>query len=443
MMSVRVRFAPSPTGRIHVGNIRAALVNWLFAKQQGGTFILRIDDTDRARSTKDYEDGIREDLAWLGLDYQETFNQSDRFDRYDAVVADLKERGLLYAAYETAEELEVKRKIQLGRGLPPVYDRAALKLTDAEKAAYETEGRTPHWRFKLDQSRTIEFTDMIRGAVKIDLSSVSDPVLIRADGTYLYTLPSVVDDHDYGITHIVRGEDHVTNSAVQVAIFEALGGKAPEMAHFALLTGAKGEGLSKRHGAQSIQDYREEGVIESRAIIAMLARLGTSDPIVPVTAISDLLEDFDFGKFSRGAAKFDPEELKLLSAKILHISDYSQVESRLPDGMTAAVWDQIKANIDQLSDCVDWWRIINGPVEPIIEDADYLAKAAELLPGGEYDGDTWGQWTNAIKEATGAKGKALFMPLRLALTGVQRGPEMAVLLPLIGRDEAAARLTSA
>lgn len=439
-MSVRVRFAPSPTGRLHVGNIRAALVNWLFARQQKGSFILRIDDTDQQRSTAAYEEGIRQDLTWLGLTWDETFRQSDRFDRYDSVVADLKAKGLLYPAYETPEELDVKRKIQLGRGKPPVYDRAALSLTKSEMSVYQKEGREPHWRFKLDQNRRIMFKDLIRGDVAIDLSSVSDPVLIREDGTYLYTLPSVIDDLDKQISHIVRGEDHVTNSAVQVAIFEALGGTAPLMAHFSLLTGPKGEKLSKRFGAQAIDDIRQEGLIDARSISALLARLGTKESIQPINSLSDLVSDFDFAKFSRAAARFDPDELKILSAKILHQSSFEDVADRLPEGMTPLHWQSIRANINSLSETEDWWTIIKGPVKPIIEDADHLVLCANLLPESPLDQDSWTLWTNQIKEKTGVKGKALFMPLRQALTGRDKGPEMAVLLPLIGRDEAKRRL---
>lgn len=440
-MTVRVRFAPSPTGRLHLGNIRAALVNWLFARKHDGTFILRIDDTDRERSTKEYEDAIKEDLSWLGLHWDETFRQSERFERYHAIVEKLKQDGRLYPCYETADELEMKRRIQRGRGLPPVYDRAALKLTDAEIAAFEAEGRKPHWRFKLDLPSRIEWTDLVRGDVSIDLESVSDPILIRADGSYLYTLPSVVDDADYGITHIVRGEDHVTNSAVQVQIFEAIGAKAPQMAHFALLTGKGGEGLSKRHGAMSIAEYRDEAGLEPQAILSLMAKVGTSDPIEPVNDIEQLVDSFDFGKFSRSAARLDADDLTKLNARIVRTLPFDVAQERLdlPDS-DADFWDAVRPNLEKLSDAREWAMLIDGPVTPVIEDPDYIATAAGLLPEGTLDADSWQQWTKAISAETGARGRALFMPLRQAITGQNHGPDMGILLPLIGREKVLARL---
>ncbi|SDD60396.1 glutamate--tRNA ligase [Kordiimonas lacus] len=439
-MTVKVRFAPSPTGKLHVGNIRAALVNWLFARQQGGTFVLRIDDTDRERSTLENEEAIKADLTWLGLEWDETFKQSERFDRYNEVVEKLKAEGRLYPCYETAEELDMKRKIQMGRGKPPVYDRSALNLTDEDKARFEAEGRQPHWRFKLNTPARVEWTDMIRGDVSIDLEALSDPILIREDGSFLYTLPSVVDDVDYGITHIVRGEDHTTNSAVQVQIFEAVGGKAPEMAHFALLTGKSGEGLSKRHGAMSIEEYRDEAGIEPMAIVSLLARVGTSEPIEPFVDAQPLIAGFDFGKFGRSTAKLDPAELDVLNAKILHATPYAAVADRL-DGVSEEMWLALQPNINKLADVAELKKIIDGPVTPKIEDANHIAKTLELLPAGELTGDSWQAWTGAIKEATGAKGRALFMPLRQALTGQDHGPDMGMLLPLIGRDKVVARLS--
>ncbi len=440
-MTIRVRFAPSPTGRLHVGNIRAALVNWLFARQQGGTFILRIDDTDSERSTPDYEAGIRNDLTWLGLNWDETFSQSDRFDRYREVVDTLKAQGRLYPCYETPDELEIKRKIQLSRGLPPVYDRAALSLTADEIAAFEAEGRKPHWRFKLDLPATVAWTDLIRGDVSFDLSSVSDPILIRADGSFLYTLPSVIDDVDMGITHIVRGEDHVTNSAVQVQIFEAVGGKAPDMAHFALLTGKGGEGLSKRHGAMAIADYRDEVGLEPLAILAMLARIGTSQNVEAVANIQALVDSFDFSCFSRGAAKFDPDELAAINTKIVHGLDYAAVSDRLPEGVDAAFWEAVRPNLNTVGEIQDWVKVVFGPVTPVIEEADYIAEALDALPAGDLTADSWSVWTGTLKAQTGRKGRALFMPLRQALTGQSHGPDMASILPLIGRARAVARLS--
>lgn len=438
-MTVKVRFAPSPTGKLHVGNIRAALVNWLFARQQGGTFVLRIDDTDRERSTIENEEAIKRDLEWLGLKWDETFKQSDRFDRYNAVVETLKAEGRLYPCYETADELDMKRKIQMGRGKPPVYDRAALDLTDDQKAAFEAEGRKPHWRFKLNTPARVEWTDLIRGDVSIDLEALSDPILIREDGSFLYTLPSVVDDVDYGITHIVRGEDHVTNSAVQVQIFEAVGGTAPAMAHFALLTGKGGEGLSKRHGAMSIEEYRDEAGLEAMSIVSLLARVGTSEPIEPFVEARPLIDGFDFGKFGRATAKLDPAELDVLNAKILHATPYAVVADRL-DGISEEVWAVLQPNINKLSDVAELKKLIDGPITPVIEDADHIAKCHALLPAGELASDSWKVWTDAIKAETGAKGRGLFMPLRQALTGQSHGPDMGMLLPLIGREKVLARL---
>ncbi len=438
-MSVKVRFAPSPTGKLHIGNIRAALVNWLFAKQQNGTFVLRIDDTDVERSTQENEDAIKADLRWLGLSWDETFRQSERFDRYNEVVVSLKEAGRLYPCYETADELDVKRKIQMGRGMPPVYDRAAVALSEGDIKKFEAEGRKPHWRFKLDVPARVEWADLIRGRVSIDMASVSDPILIREDGSFLYTLPSVVDDSDYGITHIVRGEDHVTNSAVQVQLFGAVGGKVPEMAHFALMTGKGGEGLSKRHGAMSIGEYRDESGLEPMAIVSLMARVGTSEPIEAFSTPDALIEGFDFSKFSRSTAKLDPADLEMLNARILHTLPYADVQSKL-DGVSEEMWRAIQPNLNKLSDVGDLLKIINGPVAPIIEDADHIANVRGLLPAGEITAETWAIWTAAIKQELNVKGKALFKPLRQALTGQEHGPEMAVLLPLIGRERVLERL---
>jgi len=438
-MSVKVRFAPSPTGKLHIGNIRAALVNWLFAKQQSGTFVLRIDDTDVERSTKENEEAIKSDLTWLGLLWDETFRQSERFDRYNEIVVALKEAGRLYACYETADELDVKRKIQMGRGMPPVYDRAALALSADDIKNFESEGRKPHWRFKLDVPGRVEWTDLIRGRVSIVMESVSDPILIREDGSFLYTLPSVVDDSDYGITHIVRGEDHVTNSAVQVQLFEAVGGKVPEMAHFALMTGKGGEGLSKRHGAMSIGEYRNESGLEPMSIVSLMARVGTSEPIEAFSSAKPLIDGFDFSKFSRSTAKLDPADLEMLNAKLLHSLPYEEVQSKL-DGVSEEMWRAIQPNLNKLSDVADLLRIINGPVIPIIEDPEHIAKVRDLLPEGEITPETWATWTTVIKQELGVKGKALFKPLRGALTGQEHGPEMAVLLPLIGRERVLERL---
>lgn len=443
-MTVTVRFAPSPTGKLHVGNVRAALWNWLFARSKGGKFILRIDDTDRERSTKAYEDGIRADLDWLGLHWDETFHQSDRFADYDAVAEKLRGAGLLYPCYETAEELERKRRLQRARSLPPVYDRAALSLTREQIAAYEAEGRKPHWRFKLSQ-RPVAWSDLIRGETQVDTAHVSDPVLIREDGMYLYTLPSCIDDIDMGITHVIRGEDHVTNAAVQVEIMRVLielkgEGALPAFAHHSLLVGADGEGLSKRLGSLSIAAMREDG-IEPAAITSLLARLGTAEPVVPVRDLADLAASFDFAKVGRAPARFDGAELEALNAKILHETPYEAVAERLKAmGVGEALWLAARGNVVRLGDIVKWRDVVEGEIDPVIEDAGLADAAAALMPDDPLTEESWAAFTAAVAEKTGLKGKKLFMPLRLALTGHGRGPEMAALFPLIGAEKARARL---
>lgn len=437
-MTVTVRFAPSPTGKLHVGNVRAALWNWLFARKMGGKFILRIDDTDQERSTKAYEDGIRADLEWLGLTYDDTFRQSERFDRYDAAAARLKEAGLLYPCYETAEELDRKRKLQRARGLPPVYDRAALELTAEEIAALEAEGRKPHWRFKLSQS-PVQWNDHIRGETTVDTASVSDPILIRGDGVYLYTLPSCVDDIDSAITHVMRGEDHVTNTGVQIELFRALGGEPPQFAHHSLLVGADGQGLSKRLGSLSIERMREDG-LEAAAITSLLARLGTADPVSAEADLMNLAEGFDFARLGRAPARFDEAELEALNGKLLHDAPYERYEAKLSGlGVDRALWDAVRGNLTKLADAARWGDIVSGEIDPVIEDKALTDAAADLVPDS-LDEESWSAFTNALKEKTGAKGKKLFMPLRLALTGEARGPEMAALFPLIGPEKARARL---
>ena len=439
----KVRFAPSPTGKLHVGNVRTAIFNFLFARKAGGTFVLRIDDTDVERSTQAFEDGIRADLAWLGISWDETFKQSDRFDRYAAAAEALKAKGLLYPCYESGDDLERKRRLQMANGRPPVYDRAALDLTDAEIAAFEAEGRKPHWRFKLS-GNPVKWTDMVRGPVSIETSSLSDPILIRGDGSYLYTLPSVVDDIDAEITHIIRGEDHTTNSGAQIEIFEALGGKAPLFGHQALLVGADGGKLSKRLGSLGIQELRDTQGLEPMAIMSLLAKIGTSDPVDAFAELDGLLDGFDLGKLSRSPARFDDEELKRVNAKLLHAMSYADARPKLAElgaDKGEAVWEAVRPNLEVLGDVKAWAALIDGPVTPVIEEADYAAAAAEHLPAGDLDGESWSAWTNALKAATGRKGKQLFMPLRLMLTGEARGPEMAVLLPLIGREKVLKRLS--
>lgn len=439
-MSVKVRFAPSPTGKLHVGNVRTALVNWLFAKGQGGSFVLRIDDTDLARSTQEFEDGIETDLTWLGLVWDERYNQSKRFDRYEEAAARLKASGRLYPCYETSDELDRRRKVQLSRGLPPIYDRAALELTEAEKAAYEAEGRRPHWRFKLDGKR-VAWEDLARGHAEVDTASMSDPVLIREDGLFLYTLPSVVDDIDMDITHIIRGEDHVTNTGAQIEIFEALDAKVPGFAHMPLLVGADGAALSKRLGSLSISDMRDQGY-EPIAITSHLGKIGTSDNLEIAASVEALGQAFAFSKMGRSPARYDTADLDRLNAQALHAMTYVEAQPRLAGlgvDLGEVFWDTVRGNLNKFADVADMARIVTGPVTPVIEDPAFAAAALEVLPE-VIDANAWSAWTAAVKEKTGAKGKGLFMPLRLILTGQAHGPDMAAMAPLIGRDAIVRRL---
>ena len=442
-MTVVTRFAPSPTGRLHVGNIRTALHNWLWARKQGGRFLLRIDDTDRERSEEAYVAAIREDLAWLGLDWDGEQRQSDRFDAYAAALERLRAAGRVYPAYETAQELDLKRKIQLGRGKPPVYDRAALALTEADRARLEAEGRRPHWRFKLDHDAPIAWTDLIRGPQHLDPALLSDPVVRREDGSWLYMLPSVVDDVEMGVTHVVRGEDHVTNTGLQLQMFAALGAPIPAFAHEALLTGAEGK-LAKRLGSTGVEALREAG-IEPEALVAKLARIGTSLPVEPLADPAPLLAGFDFASFGRAPARFDLAELEGLNARIVHQLPYERVRDRLPAGMAEADWDAIRPNLKTVAEAGQWWEILHGHVEQAAteEDRAFLAAAADAAESLDWTDSPWPQLVAGLKEATGRAGKPLFHPLRRALTGRDSGPEMAALLPLIGRDESIARLRAA
>lgn len=446
------RFAPSPTGLLHVGNIRTALHNWMLARKSGGRFILRIDDTDAERSREDYVDAIRADLRWLGLDWDQEERQSARLTRYDAAFAALLAAGRIYPCYESAQELEIKRKIALGRGLPPIYDRAALKLTEAERAAKEAEGTPAHWRFLLDHAEPILWHDGIRGPQKFDPAQLSDPVIRRADGSWLYMMPSAVDDIDMGVTQVLRGEDHVTNTAVQIQIFTALfaagfaatpsaAKSVPAFAHEALLVGAEGK-LSKRLGSLGCDAFRERG-IEPAAIIALLARLGTSQPVEPIADRSVLTASFDLATFGRAPARFDEADLERVNAAIVHMLPYEAVRDRLPAGMDAAGWHAVQPNLAHVGEAAEWWRLVTGPiVQPDFapDDRAFLAEAARLLAWGD---NPWADLTASLKEATGRKGKPLFLPLRQALTGMDHGPDMGELLPLIGEAEARARLTAA
>ncbi len=456
-MTVIVRFAPSPTGHIHIGNARTALFNWLFALKNRGRFVQRFDDTDTQRSTQEFANAILYDLYWLGIFPEETHYQSRRFDRYAEGVEKLKAAGLLYPCYETQEELDLRRKVLLSRKLPPVYGREALALTAEDVAQLEAEGRKPHWRFLLpnfgdgnpaEPVRTdVTWTDVIRGEETVDLASLSDPVLIREDGTYLYTLPSVVDDIDMGITHVIRGDDHVTNTAVQMALFRALGAEPPAFGHHNLLTTASGEGLSKRSGALSVRSLREQG-IEPMALASLAVLTGTSDAIATAPDLDALARDFDPEKVSKSPAKFDPADLTALNRTVLQTMPYADARTRLalmgiPDERAEAFWTAVRGNIDTVSGAAEWWKIVrNGPAElPAFsdEDRDYIAKALDLLPSLPWDRRTWKVWTDTVKEATGRAGRDLLLPLRQFLTGRNSGPSLADLLPLLDREEILAR----
>ncbi len=444
MMSPIVRFAPSPTGYLHIGNARTALLNWLYARKTGGRFILRLDDTDTERSRAEYADAIVEDLAWLGIEPDVMVRQSDRLALYDDIADRLRADDRLYPCYETPEELDRRRKRQLARHLPPVYDRAARKLTDEEKAALEAEGRPPHWRFLLED-RDVTWDDLCRGPQHYAAGSLSDPVLVRGDGTYLYTLTSVADDADLGVTHIIRGEDHVSNTAVQIEIFEAMGAKPPVFAHHNLLVAAGGEGLSKRTGALSLRSLREQG-FEPMAVASLAVLIGSSEAVQPVGSMDELADLVDLARLSRAPSTFDPAELEGLNHRLVTELPYAAVADRLDAlgiGGGEAFWLAVRPNLNKVADALDWWQRIEGPVAADVsaEDRDFLEQAAGLLPAEPWPDDVYAIWIAAVKGETERGGKALFKPLRLALTGVDHGPELKAVLPLIGREKAIRRLT--
>jgi len=430
------RFAPSPTGFLHIGNLRAALFNWAIARKAGGTFILRLDDTDAERSKPEYADAIQEDLTWLGLTWDRFERQSDRLSRYAEAAEELKAKGRIYEVFETPVELELKRKKQLNMGLPPVYDRAGLKLSDADRERLRAEGRKGYWRFLLDQTR-IEWTDGILGPLSIDAASVSDPVLIKADGQVLYTFASVVDDVDFGITDIVRGADHVTNTATQIQIIEALGARPPRFAHHSLLTGPQGEALSKRLGTLSLRDLRREGV-EPMAILSLMARLGSSQPVELCTSHEQILAGFDLSTFGAAPTKFDREDLWPLTSRYLAALPFERVRDDIlaagvPGELAEPFWSTVRENLRTRADIAGWWSVFRDGAEARIPDEDraFVETALGMLPPMPYDAGTWEAWTEAVKAATGRKGRGLYMPLRLLLTGREKGPEMADVMPLL------------
>jgi len=441
-MSIATRFAPSPSGLLHIGNARTALVNWLFARAHDGRFILRLDDTDAPRSRDDFAAAIEEDLRWLGLDWAEGDRQSERLERYEAAFATLADAGRVYACYETPDELEAKRKAQRARGRPPIYDRAGRRLTGAERSAFEAGGRVPHWRFALDD-REVVWRDLIQGDKRFLGARLSDPVVRRADGRPTYTFASAVDDVELGITHVIRGEDHVTNTAVQIQIIEALSGPVPTFAHLPLLVDADGKSLSKRLGSLSLQALREQG-LEPMAINAVLATLGTGDAPRPAFCPQDLATDFALEKFGRAPPRFEPKVLERLNADLLHAMPFEVAAPRLEAlGMTGAdehFWLAVRPNLERFADAVHWWAVCHAALAPVIEEPEYLRAAAELLPEGELDEDAFAAWTDALRQHTGRRGKALFRPLRLAITAREHGPALAHLLPIIGRERVRARL---
>lgn len=435
MTNIKVRFAPSPTGYMHIGNTRTAVFNWLLAKKLGGEFMLRIDDTDVARSKKEYEDALRDILQWLGLTWSSEARQSARMARYDEVVAALKAEGRVYACYETAEELEIMRKRLMNKGLPPIYDRGALKLTAEDIARYEAEGRKPHYRFKLNDG-VIEWDDMVRGHCRYEAHNLADPVIIREDGSYLYHLPSVIDDVDFGITHIIRGEDHVTNTASQIQMFEAVGGKVPAFAHLPLLTGKEGK-LSKRLGSLGVRELRAEGV-EAMAISSFLAKLGTSEAIEPYYDLETLAQSLDLSRLGRSQPKFDEAELLAFNTRFVRSMPYAFIRERISAGED--FWNAVRGNLNRVSDITEWEDICHRPLEPVIEDRELTALAAELLPPEPWNDDTFTLWMNEVKAQSGKKGRELFHPIRKALTAQENGPELKILLPLIGQEKACNRL---
>ncbi len=435
MSNIKVRFAPSPTGHMHIGNTRTALFNWLLAQKLGGRFMLRIDDTDRERSKEEYERGIRDALQWLGLIWSDEARQSARIERYREVTGQLVKEGLIYPCYETPEELELMRKTMLAKGQPPIYDRRALRLTQEQISAYEKEGRRPHYRFKLLPGN-IEWEDMVRGTCRYTAENLSDPVVIREDGSYLYHLPSVIDDMDFAITHIVRGEDHVTNTASQIRMFEAIGGKVPVFAHLPLLTGKEGK-LSKRLGSVGVAELRAEG-IEAMAICSYLAKLGTSEAVEPFYDLDSLAASLDFSKLGRAQPKFSEEDLRHFNTRLVRGLDYEMVQGRV--NVDKTFWNAIRGNLNVVDDIKLWQSICCCPVQPEIEDKELTTLAAELLPPEPWNGETFAGWVEKIKEKTGLKGKALFHPLRKAVTGREDGPELKILLPLIGRERVFRRL---
>lgn len=439
----KVRFAPSPTGYLHIGNFRTALINFLFAKNKNGHFMLRIDDTDDERSLKKYEDAIKEDLSWVGINWDSLEKQSSRLSYYDQALQKLLDKKRAYPCFETAEELSLKRKKQLSSGKPPIYDRSALNLSDSDIADLKAKGRSPHYRFLLDH-KDVNWNDLVKGTSQYNMSNLSDPVIIREDGRVIYTLASVVDDIDFEVTDILRGEDHMTNSAAQIQLFEALESSPPNLGHLSLLTDISGAGLSKRLGSISLRDLKDEG-FQPMAISSLLSKVGSSDAIEIFRDINQIISDFDISKFGKSKPKFDKNELRGLNSKLFKMLDFSDISNQLKKfnfKISSDFWELVKGNIENLEELELWWNIIYGNIEPKYNDENFLNTALEILPEGNFDKNTWTNWTSILMEETGRKGKELYNPLRMCLTGQNKGPEMATLVFLMGRGKVLERLTN-
>ena len=439
----KVRFAPSPTGYLHIGNFRTALINFLFAKNKNGHFMLRIDDTDDERSLKKYEDAIKEDLSWVGINWDSLEKQSSRLSYYDQALQKLLDKKRAYPCFETAEELSLKRKKQLSSGKPPIYDRSALNLSDSDIADFKAKGRSPHYRFLLDH-KDVNWNDLVKGDSQYNMSNLSDPVIIREDGRVIYTLASVVDDIDFEVTDILRGEDHMTNSAAQIQLFEALESSPPNLGHLSLLTDISGAGLSKRMGSISLRDLKDEG-FQPMAISSLLSKVGTSDTVEIFRDINQIISDFDISKFGKSKPKFDKNELRGLNSKLFKMLDFSDISNQLKKfnfKISSDFWELVKGNIENLEELELWWNIIYGNIEPKYNDENFLNTALETLPEGNFDKNTWTNWTSILMKETGRKGKELYNPIRMSLTGQNKGPEMATLVFLMGREKVLERLTN-
>ncbi len=437
-----LRFAPSPTGLLHVGNLRTAIINWLFAKKHDYDFLLRIDDTDDTRSKKEYVDFIEEDLKWIGLEWSLKYAQSDRLGAYDDAFNYLKSNNLIYRCFETDEELSLKRARQRSAGLPPVYDRSSLRISKDKIIQYESEGRSSYWRLKLPD-KPIIWKDKIYGEVRFDSKSYSDPVIIRADGRYLYTITSVVDDIYSKVSNIIRGSDHLTNSGIQIYLFQALGSKAPNFFHHSLMTSADGEPLSKRIGSLSIRGIRESG-IEPEVLLNYLTFVGDITNQSEFYEISELAKNFDAQKLSKSNAPFDERLLKEVNSGFLQQQNYDFFKKKSDllglKQVPKEFWGAVKNNIKVFDEIKDWTEVIYGNIQPVIDDPEYINLALNLIPEVDFNELSWQNWTETIKEKSGRKGKKLFMPLRLSITGKDFGPEMAKLLPLIGKEKTLSRL---